>query len=220
MNARSNPAGTALVVVDVQTCFTTPTGAYDAAQDDDVGAFYARVNDLVIPNIKRLLDAYRGAAQPVYFTEMGSLRADGGDLPHPLRRANAASVARTGRVLIPALDDAHARTDARVAPLEGDVVLRKTTTGTLASSPLAQNLRALGVNQVAVVGIVTDCCVAQTSRELADQDFDVTVIEDACASYIPAHHRAVLEVFQNFYGTVTSTAEALSAGEATHRRIR
>lgn len=209
MNSKHNGAGSALVVIDVQTCFTTPSGAYDVAQDDNVGAFYARVNDIVIPNIRRLLDAYHDAAQPVYFTEMGSLRADGGDLPRPLRRANAESLARTGRVLIPALDNMDARTDVRVAPCEGDVVLRKTTTGTLASSPLAQNLRALGVSRVAVVGIVTDCCVAQTSRELADQDFEVTVIEDACASYVPAHHQAVLEIFQNFYGAVTSTTEAL-----------
>ena len=217
MNSKRNGATSALVIIDVQTCFTTPTGAFDAGQKDDSAAFYVRVNDLVIPNIKRLLDSYRRAACPVYFTEMGSLRADGGDLPRPLRRANAASLARTGRVLIPALDDDNARTDVRIAPRTGDVVLRKTTTGTLASSPLAQNLRALGIDHVAVVGIVTDCCVAQTSRELADQDFDVTVIEDACASYVPAHHQAVLEIFQNFYGSVDSTTAALALCDANSR---
>ena len=52
--------------------------------------------------------------------------------------------------------------------------------------------------------------VLTPTRELADQDFSVTVIEDACASYNPAHHTAILEIFQNFYGAVDS-ADAVIA---------
>ncbi|MEM7541159.1 MAG: isochorismatase family cysteine hydrolase [Pseudomonadota bacterium] len=201
----------ALVVVDVQTCFTAPSQAYDeAAAAGDVGAFFSRVNEIVIPKLQDLLAAYRAAKLPIYFTEMGSLRADGSDLPSALREANRLSIEASGNAVIPPLDQESSRTDARIAPREDEIVFRKTTTGTLASTPLGQNLRALGCEHVAVAGIVTDCCVAQTSRELSDQDFRVTVVEDGCASYVPAHHRAILEIFQNFYGAVDS-AEAVIA---------
>lgn len=195
----------ALVVVDVQNCFTQPMGSFDAAlANGSVADFYQRVDDVVIPSLKRLLAHFRVQQWPIYFTEMGSLRADGADLPLALRRINESSIASTGKPAIPPLDNDTARTDERIAPAPGEIVFRKTTTGTLGSSPLAQNLLSLGYSSVCVAGIVTDCCVSQTARELADMDFDVTIIEDACASYVTAHHRAVLEIFANYYGTVNS----------------
>lgn len=211
-NNRDTTMRSALVVVDVQTYFTQPMGSFDGAADSgNVAAFYDRVDELVIPNLQRLLAHYRNNDLPIYFTEMGSLRADGADLPRALRNANAASQSATGKPAIPPLDDVRARTDKRIEPVAGEVVIRKTTTGTLASSPLAQNLRALDCLSVRVAGIVTDCCVSQTARELADQDFDVSIVEDACASFVPAHHRAVLEVFANFYGSVESSNTAIAA---------
>jgi len=211
-NTSTNTPLSALVVVDVQTYFTRPTGSFDSATESgDASAFYDRVNDLIIPNTQRLLRFYRSNNWPVYFTEMGSLRADGADLPLPLRNANEASRTATGQPAIPPLDDSRARTDERVAPIAGEVVIRKTTTGTLASSPLAQNLRSLDCLSVRVTGIVTDCCVSQTARELADQDFNVAIVEDACGSFVSAHHRAILEVFSNFYGAVETTDGATAA---------
>ncbi len=203
----------ALVIIDMQTCYTRPGDSFDPASvDGDLDAFYKRVDEAVIPNIQRLLSVQRAAGHPVFFVEMGSMRPDGADLPLYGRRANRTSLETTGARLFPALDDPRARTDDRIKPEPGEVVLRKTTTGTVASTPIDQNLRALGCEQVTVAGIVTDCCVAQTSRELADLDFDVTIVEDACASMVPAHHTAILEIFENFYGTVAATDEMLGAG--------
>ena len=212
---RAPSVHSALVIVDVQSYFTQPMGSFDSGSDsNNAAAFYDRVNTVVIPNLQRLLATYRDNGWPVYFTEMGSLRADGEDLPRALRNANAASRSATGQPAVPPLDDPRARTDERIEPLAGEVIIRKTTTGTLASSPLAQNLRSLECLSVRVAGIVTDCCVSQTARELADQDFDVSIVEDACASFVPVHHQSFLEVFANFYGHVESTSAALAAPKA------
>ena len=48
---------------------------------DNVIAFYERVDSVVIPNLQRLLSLYRKNNWPIYFTEMGSQRSDGEDLP-------------------------------------------------------------------------------------------------------------------------------------------
>ena len=215
MEAVNSPAldenkegASALIVVDVQTCFTRPASSFDGAlESGDSADFFLRVDNVVIPNLQKLLSYFRRDERLVYFTEMGSLRIDGGDLPRALRSANEKSLSLTGVAVIPPLGQEDSRTDSRVRPLDSEVVFRKTTTGTLASTPLAQNLRALGAESVFVTGIVTDCCVAQTARELSDQDFDVCVVEDACASYDAGHHRMMLEVFENFYGSVASTRE-------------
>ena len=70
----------ALVVVDVQSCFTQPTGSFDAAlASGKVADFYHRVDDVVIPRLQRLLAYFRVQQWPIYFTEMGSLRAHGAE---------------------------------------------------------------------------------------------------------------------------------------------
>jgi nicotinamidase-related amidase len=135
------------------------------------------------------------------------------NLPLALRRINESSIASSGKPAIPSLDNDTARTDERIAPEPKEVVFPKTTTGTLGSSPLGQNFLSLGYSSVCVAGIVTDGCVSQTARELADMDFDVTIIEDACASYVGAHHRAVLEIFANYYGTVNSADRIIAMAD-------
>ena len=202
--------GTALVIIDMQNCYTRPAQSFDSAgEGTNLDEFYKRIDETVVPNIQRLLSAHRATGKPIFFVEMGSMRPDGADLPIYGRRANEESVRVTGVPLFPPIDDPITRTDDRIKPEPGEVVLRKTTTGTVASTPIDQNLRALGCGRVTVAGILTDCCVAQTSRELADLDFDVTIAGDACASMVPAHHQAILEIFENFYGTVRSTEDLL-----------
>ncbi len=201
---------TALVVIDMQNCYTRPAQSFDSAGEGaNLDEFYKRIDETVIPNIQRLLSSFRAAGKPIFFVEMGSMRPDGADLPVYGRRANEESVRATGVPLFPPIDDPITRTDDRIKPEPGEVVLRKTTTGTVASTPIDQNLRSLGCARVTMTGILTDCCVAQTSRELADLDFDVTIAEDACASMVPAHHKAILEIFENFYGTVRRTDDLL-----------
>ncbi len=215
MDTRSEAQRSALVIIDMQDCYTRPAESFDSAGEGaDLDVFYKRIDETVIPNIQRLLSAYRAAGRPIFYVEMGSMRPDGADLPIYGRRANETSRAATGHPLFPPIDDPITRTDDRIKPEPGEVVLRKTTTGTVASTPIDQNLRALGCDRVTVAGILTDCCVAQTSRELADLDFDVTVVEDACASLVPAHHQAILEIFENFYGAVAATDDRLAAVES------
>jgi nicotinamidase-related amidase len=74
---------------------------------------------------------------------------------------------------------------------------------------LDQTLRVLKVDTVMVAGVVTDVCVAQTTREFGDRDFNAIVIEDACATTNETRHRATLETIANTFGMVTSTDQVL-----------
>jgi len=67
----------------------------------------------------------------------------------------------------------------------------------------------LGIETVVVAGLVTDVCVAQTTREFGDRDFNAIVVEDACTTLGEDLHRAALETIGRSFGTVLSTEQVL-----------
>lgn len=56
---------------------------------------------------------------------------------------------------------------------------------------------------------MTDVCVAQTTREFGDRDFNAIAVEDACATPNETRHRATLETIANTFGTLMSTDRVL-----------
>ena len=207
---RLTPAHTALIVIDVQRYFVHPEypfGKWVAGIiPGGIDAYYQRVRDLVIPNIQRLLEAARQRGLFIVFTEAGSLRPDGADLPGWMRR----HIAMSGAAVYPPFSDPSCRVDDSVAPRPGELILQKTTSGPLNSTKLDQTLRVLGIDTVIVTGVVTDVCVAQTAREFGDRDFNAIVVEDACASTDEARHKAALETIAITFGFVESTEQVLA----------
>ena len=65
------------------------------------------------------------------------------------------------------------------------------------------------VDTVVVPGVVTDVCVAQTTREFGDRDFNAIVVADACATLDEDLHRATLDTIGRTFGTVLSTDQVL-----------
>jgi nicotinamidase-related amidase len=95
-------------------------------------------------------------------------------------------------------------------PLANEHVLRKTTIGAFASTNIDSLLRALGCEQLYLVGISTNMCVETTAREAADRGYQVTLVEDACGTTHEDLHQATMRNFQRLFGRVRSTQEALS----------
>lgn len=209
------PSKTALVILDMQRYFIEPDHAFARGAGSLVEGgsdqYLSRVDQVVIPSIRSLLSVFRQNAWPVLYTEFGSYLADGGDMPSWARRLNDYSRATFGGPMFPAFEEPCARIDDRVKPQAGEPVLRKTTTGALASSSLEQHLRARGITHVIVTGVVTAFCVSQTARELADRDFDVAIVSDACASFTESGHTAALTAFAGAYGWVLPTEQLIAA---------
>ena len=68
-----------------------------------------------------------------------------------------------------------------VAPLPGDIVVRKTRVGAFHGSGLNDRLRERGVDTVVLAGVQTSGVVLTAVREAADRDYRVLVVADACA---------------------------------------
>ena len=70
-----------------------------------------------------------------------------------------------------------------------EIVVTKTTDSALTGTNLRLVLRNMGIRHVVVAGIFTDQCVSSTVRSLADESFDVVVVEDCCAAATDELHR-------------------------------
>lgn len=111
-----------------------------------------------------------------------------------------------------------------VKPLEGEQVIVKHFPNAFKDTPLLDELRARGVREVVMCGMMTSMCVDASARAAADYGFDVTLVADACAApdlrsgdeVIPGAtvHNAFLAALGSLVADVRTTGELL--GERGH----
>jgi nicotinamidase-related amidase len=207
------PAKSALLIIDVQRYFAGPDYPFGRVFDKLVpGAadgYFNRVRTAVLPNIKRLQDCFRSNHRPVIFCGAGSYLPDGRDLPGFMRDWDQVGSQLLGCRIHPSMADPSWQFEDSVAPLAGEMVLNKTSSGPLNSTKLDQLLHNLGINSLVVCGLTTAVCVTQTARELADRDFRVLVPEDACTEMSEEMHRSALFAFSYAFGRVKTTDETV-----------
>ena len=209
-----NPERTALLVIDMQKYFTEPDYPFDKMMqqlDPDGCKYYLnRVDQLIIPNIQRLQKLFRSLGAFIAYTEFGSMQKDGSDMAIWARKINNLGHDMVGSAVFPPFSDPSCRVDDRVGTNEGELVFQKSTSGPANSTKMDHTLRVLGIQSVIVTGVVTEICVAQTTRELGDRDFNALVVEDACASMDETRHKSALETIGITFGTVVSTDQAIA----------
>jgi len=154
---------------------------------------------------------------PLVYTAIGCCLPDGQDLNQMWKDLDRLSMEVMGRRMFPMVGEESWHVDDSVAPLPGELVLNKTSSGTLNSTMLDQTLRNLGMQSLVVCGVTTDVCVETTARDAADRGFQVIIAEDACAAFSPELHRSALQAFSLAFGRVRQTAEILQLLAATAR---
>jgi nicotinamidase-related amidase len=96
-----------------------------------------------------------------------------------------------------------------IAPMSDEIVVTKTTDSALTSTNLRLILTNLGITHVVCTGMFTDQCISSTVRSLADESFDVIVIEDGCAAGMQESHDREMEIMNMIYASVMSTEELI-----------
>lgn len=207
-----DPARTALIIVDMQRYFTQPsfpfTDLFEKMSPGVCSGYLKRVQEKVIPGIRRLLDHFRKNGSLVVFTAVGTEKQDGSDLACWARALDDAGLNLLGTRIHPPVGDPSWQIDPALEPRTGEIVVNKLSAGTFATTDLAAQLRRRGVDHVVVTGVVTDVCVSTTAREAADRDFRVVVVSDACTTFSEKLHHANLETLQVF-GWVRETDEVI-----------
>ncbi|MCA9190585.1 MAG: cysteine hydrolase family protein [Planctomycetales bacterium] len=204
---------TALIVVDVQRFFSRPeypfAQAFEKMVSGVTAGYFRRVEDTVLPNVERLLTCFRARKLPVVYFAVGCHTPEGRDLPAWMREFDDLSLMLNGQRVCPPAGDPSGAIEDCVAPLPGEIVLTKSSSGPGASTNLQQILRNLSVRSLVVCGLTTAVCVSQSARELADLGFQVIVAEDACTELSVESHRAALFTFALTFGRVRPTVEII-----------
>ena len=97
---------------------------------------------------------------------------------------------------------------AALQPVGDEIVVTKTTDSALTGTNLRLILHNLGIKNVICVGIFTDQCMSSTVRSLADESFNVVVLEDCCAAATDALHHQELEIINMIYCHVMNSWRA------------
>jgi nicotinamidase-related amidase len=145
---------------------------------------------------RRVLDRFRGAGEPVVH------------LKHVWDAPDAAFM-KPGTPGI----EIH----ETVAPADGEPVIEKTEPNGFLGTSLEERLRADGVDELVVAGMMSSMCVDATVRSAAERGFTVTVVHDACAApdlefsgaTIPGAsvHGAFMAALGDGYATLSSSDE-------------
>lgn len=202
-----NPKTTALLLVDLQNefClrdFGEALGFKQAGEWDRWIPFHDRLDDIVIPNNKKLLDFFRANGLAVTYGRIACLREDGEDRS-PVQKSEG-----WNNMLLP-VESYNAQMVDPLAPRKNEIVVNKTTDSVCNGTNYLTLLRFMGIDTVIVTGIVTDQCVACTIRDLADAGLKVVCVEDACAAGSMELHDAELKIMSVIYCDILSTDETI-----------
>jgi nicotinamidase-related amidase len=69
----------------------------------------------------------------------------------------------------------------RIAPQDGDIVVRKTRVGAFGTTDLDGQLRVRGIDTLVLAGISTSGVVLSTVRDGHDRDYRLVLVADLCA---------------------------------------
>ncbi len=184
------PKETALLVVDIQNTYLA--AKEDADEDGRWRPFFERMDGVVVPNTARLIDACRGRGVEVMFARIACLKANGRD------RSLSQKKPGFNYLLLPK-DTPEGQVVPQLAPRDDEVVVLKTTDSALTGTNLRLILRNMGIKNVVVAGIFTDQCISSTVRSLADESFEVVVVEACCAAATKELHDAELAIINMIY---------------------
>lgn len=177
----------ALLLVDMIRGFTDPACPLGSSCESVVAAN------------AQLLDAFRAAALPVFFTTV--VYRD-------------ASQARVFRQRIEALnlltpDSDWIEVDAALKPLASEPVIEKQWASSFFATDLAAQLQACGADSLVVTGLTTSGCVRATVVDGLQHDYPVVVPREAVGDRNTQAHAANLHDMHAKYADVQALSEVL-----------
>ena len=199
------PAETAFLVIDVQnTYLERPDRVSLSAQEQERfdlwTPFHQRMKDQVIPRTAQMLKLARANGIECLFARIASHTTDGRD------RSLSQKMPGWNNLLLPK-NEQPSQVVAQLAPIGDEIVVTKTTDSALTGTNLRLILHNLSIKTVVCAGIFTDQCVSSTVRSLADESYQVIVLEDCCAAASDELHRKELEIINMIYCHVMSSGE-------------
>jgi nicotinamidase-related amidase len=184
------PQRTALLVIDIQNTYVEPKD--DEFEQKRWEPFFQRMRKKVIPNVAKVIEFSREKGIEVIFARIACQTLDGRD------RSLSQKKPGFNYLLLPK-DREDSQIVQELKPQGDEITILKTTDSALTGTNLRLILHNMGINTLLVTGIFTDQCVSSTVRSLADESFNVLVLEDCCAAATDEIHDQELAILNMIY---------------------
>jgi ureidoacrylate peracid hydrolase len=146
------------------------------------GYFFEQLEQIALPNMRRLLQAARRARIDVLHSYIESQTQDGRD--------------RSLDYKITGFHVPKGSFDAQVieclAPRPDELLFPKTSSSVFISTNIDYVLRNLGTRSLIIAGCLTDQCIDSAVRDACDLGYLVTVPTDACVTLSQERHDSAL----------------------------
>ncbi|MFB6871634.1 cysteine hydrolase family protein [Streptomyces sp. NPDC056323] len=169
-----DPAHTALLVMDYQ-----PAILAFLPEDKDRNALLGRVEGAIAD--------VRANGGTIAYVRVGFTEADWDAIP-----ASNKSFAPLAQHRAMHHEEPAAAVHERLAPQDGDIIVRKVRHGGMSTTDLDQQLRERGITTLVVSGISTGGVVLSTVVDAADRDYRLYVLSDGVADPDPEVHNVLL----------------------------
>ena len=206
-----NPYESALIIVDVQYAHAHPDyglGAILKGENKKFNEyFFNRIKNMVIPNIKELLQFFRKNNLNIIYITFCSEHKNCKDMSKRIANmfeklyGEEKPFYPKGNFINNIIED--------IKPDENDIVINKLTGGAFASSNIDFVLRNMGMKTLFFTGVSTDMCVERTLREASDRDYNCIIIEDACATFDQESHDEAIRGISRGAGLSKKTQEVI-----------
>ena len=207
------PHKSALLIIDMQEYQVRKDWPLYKLMNESVPGildyFVDQVSKVIEPNIKKLIDLFREKKMKIIYAMFSSFNKDGSDLTRKIKGFNEIAKQQYGDVLFPHKNHAGSQIVNSLKPKNEEMVVVKNTSGIFTATNLELFLQNMGVEQLFVVGVVTNICVEGSARAASELGFDVFIIEDACAAWSPDIHKNTLVSFEMMFGSVITTDEII-----------
>ena len=165
-------------------------------------------SDALVAKAAEAIDLARGRGAHIGYVRVAFTEADLQSIP-PTSRMGA-RIASGPEAFMD--DSPTTQIDARVAPRDGDIIVRKTRVGAFSTTDLAQQLADRGVDTLILAGISTSGVVLSTVRDGADRDYRLIVLADCCVDPDPQVQEALMTRVFPRQATVIGSAAFLQSG--------
>lgn len=197
----------ALVIVDMQNDFLHRDGNFShIAREHPEANIDMPFLIGTIPNVKRLLDAFRAAGRPVVYLAH-VLKPDYSDAAFPYWRVGIEPASGNRSHCVEGTWGAQIIDD--LAPQEGEHLVVKKGFGGFSNTPLDTVLRNLGVSTCVVSGVTTCVCVSSTIRGGVEYNYRMILVSDAVAEVDRTTHEAELKTMARLFADVSPADEVI-----------
>ena len=178
--------GSALMVVDLQGFFL-----------DKNSHAWVPAGQAIVPNIHRLLGAFRKRKQGVFFTRFAVKPGEDTGQMGKWWRGSVKEGSPASKII------------PELRPAKGETVIRKKSYDAFRGTRLETLLRKKKITRLVITGVMTHLCCDSLAREAFERGFQVFLPVDALASYNEELHLAALKTLTHGFASPVTTAGLL-----------